>query len=86
MYSCRRGVTRACRGARAYRSESLWNEGKIVSITLKANVPGSFRIKLSDTSTGSISLLKNQKPVSLPVIDNILNIDLNQGDEFVVQY
>ena len=63
-----------------------WNEGKIVSITLKANVPGSFRIKLSDTSTGSISLLKNQKPVSLPVIDNILNIDLNQEDEFVVQY
>ena len=63
-----------------------WKEGKIVSVTLKADVTGRFRIKLSDTNTGSISLLKNQKPVSLPVIDNTLDIDLNQGEEFVVQY
>ena len=60
-----------------------WTEGLLTEARLKAIVPGIFRIKLPANSA-NLSLKKNQKPVSLPVIDGMLTVDLQQGDELIL--
>ncbi len=63
-----------------------WKDGKAKSFVLKATVAHTFRIKLSAICDKPISLLKNQKPVSLPVVDGMLTVGLEAGEEFVMQY
>ncbi len=60
-----------------------WAEGLLTEARLKAIVPGSFQIKLPANSA-NMSLKKNQKPVSLPVINGMLTVDLQQGDELIL--
>ena len=62
-----------------------WTEGLLTEARLKAIVPGSFLIKLPANSA-NMSLKKNQKPVSLPVVDGKVTVDLLQGEEFVLQF
>ena len=62
-----------------------WTEGLLTEARLKAIVPGSFQIKLPANSA-NMSLKKNQKPVSLPVVDGKVTVDLLQGEEFVLQF
>ena len=63
-----------------------WKDGKVITAKVKATVTDTFRIKLSATNQTQINLLKNQKPVSLPVVDGQLTVPLQAGDEFVIQY
>lgn len=63
-----------------------WKDGNVKLLVLKADVAGTFRIKVAPPRGVQINLLKNQKPLSLPVIDGMLTVDLEAGDEFVVQY
>ena len=50
---------------------------------LKALVPGSFRIKLpADSANMGIKI--NQKAVSLPVVDGMLKVELQAGDQLVL--
>lgn len=62
-----------------------WSEGKLVEAALKATVPGAFRLKLPRESA-NLSIRKNQKPLSLPVIDGELRVELNAGDEILLQF
>lgn len=62
-----------------------WAEGKLTEAGLKAVVPGTFRIKLpADSSNMSIQM--NQKPASLPVIDGMLTVEMNEGDLLLLQF
>ena len=52
---------------------------------LKALVTGSFRIKLpADSANMSIKL--NQKAVSLPVVDGMLKVELQAGDQLALMF
>ena len=62
-----------------------WVDGKLSEATLKASVAGHFTIKLPDDSL-NLSLKKNNKPVSLPVIDGSLTVDLSEGEDILLQF
>lgn len=62
-----------------------WAEGRLSEASLKAVVPGTFRIKLPANSA-NLSLKKNQKPVSLPVEDGSLTIDLQEGETLSLRF
>lgn len=62
-----------------------WSEGLLTEASLKATVSGRFSIKLPANSE-NISLKKNQKAVSLPVVDGMLTVDLEQGDVLTMQF
>ena len=62
-----------------------WKEGRLTEAGLKALVPGSFRIKLpADSANMSIKI--NQKAVSLPVADGILEVALQAGDQLALMF
>ncbi len=62
-----------------------WMDGSLTEACLKAEVPGTFRIKLPARSE-NLSLRKDRKPVSLPVIDGKLTVDLRQGEELELRF
>ena len=62
-----------------------WKEGKLVDAQIKADVSGSFKIKLPANSE-NMSILINQKPASLFVKDGSLHVDLQQGDELLLHF
>lgn len=62
-----------------------WLEGQLMEASLKVTVPGRFSIKLPAHSE-NLSLKKNQKPVSLPIVGGMLTADLEQGDELVLLF
>lgn len=62
-----------------------WTDGRLVEAGLKATVAGAFRLKLPAESA-HLGIRKNQKPVSLPVIDGELRVELEAGDEILLQY
>lgn len=62
-----------------------WTEGRLVEAGLKANVPGAFRLKLPPESA-RLSIRKNQKPLSLPVVAGELRVELEAGDEILLQF
>ncbi|MCC8144648.1 MAG: glycoside hydrolase family 95 protein [Tannerellaceae bacterium] len=62
-----------------------WKEGLLTEATLKAIVPHRFRIKLPANSE-NIALKINHKPVSLPVIAGMLEIELKEGEELFIQF
>ena len=62
-----------------------WKEGRLTEAGLKALVTGSFRIKLpADSANMSIKL--NQKAVSLPVVDGMLKVELQAGDQLALMF
>ncbi|WP_280748163.1 glycoside hydrolase family 95 protein [Parabacteroides sp. PF5-9] len=62
-----------------------WVNSQLKEATIKATVPGQFNIKLPEHSK-NLSVRKNQKPVSLPVIDGFLHIPLLDGEEVLLQF
>lgn len=62
-----------------------WTDGRLVEAGLKATVPGAFRLKLPPESA-NLSIRKNQKPLSLPVVDGQLRVELAAGDEILLQF
>lgn len=62
-----------------------WNDGQLEKVRLRAEVGGTFRIKLPERSE-NLSLRKGQEPVSLPVVDGILTVELGQGEELELQF
>lgn len=62
-----------------------WSEGKPAQITLRATHGNTFRIKLPDDSA-NLSLWLNDKPVSLPVIDGCVEIEMREGETFRMEF
>ena len=62
-----------------------WAEGVLTEARLKAVVAGRYCIKLPAESA-NLSLKKDQKPISLPVENGLLTVDLQQGEELVLQF
>ena len=63
-----------------------WNESKAIKIELRASVSGSFKVKLPKGESAVLSLSLDQKPVSLPVVDGMISVDMEAGDLFTIQY
>lgn len=57
-----------------------WTNGLLQEATLIATVPGTFKIKLPINSD-KLSVKKNNKAISLPVVDGLLTIELRQDEE-----
>ena len=62
-----------------------WVESRLAEASLKADVAGIFRIKLPADSS-NLSIQKNQKAVSLPVVDGMLSVDLQAGDNLLLAF
>lgn len=62
-----------------------WSEGRLTEAGLKAVVPGTFSIKLPAYSE-NMGIKMNQKAVSLPVIDGMLTVDMEEGDSLLLQF
>lgn len=62
-----------------------WEDTQLIEATLKTPIAGIFNIKLPVNSL-NMSLKLNQKPLSLPVANGILSVEMNQGDELVLQF
>lgn len=62
-----------------------WAEGQLTEASLKAVVPGIYRIKLPANSA-NLSLKKDQKAVSLPVENGSLTVDLKEGETLALQF
>ena len=63
-----------------------WKEGAVEWMTVKATHEGDFRIKLPRKDASPLSLLVNQKAISLPVVDGTITVSLKVGDILTVQY
>ena len=63
-----------------------WKEGAVEWMTVKATHEGSFHIKLPRKDASPLSLLVNQKAISLPVVDGTITVSLKVGDTLTVQY
>lgn len=62
-----------------------WAEGLLTETGLKADVAGKFSIKLPANSA-NMSIKMNNKPVSLPVVDGMLTVDLQAGDSLLLNF
>lgn len=62
-----------------------WMEGKLTEAGLKSVVAGTFKIKLP-VESANLSIKMNQKSVSLPVTDGMLTVDMNEGDQLLLQF
>lgn len=62
-----------------------WANGFLTEARLKAVVAGAFTLKLPDNAA-KLSLKKDQKPISLPVVNGLLTVDLQQGEELLLQF
>lgn len=60
-----------------------WKNGQIEEATLKATVPEKFRIKLPPNSE-KLKIKKNNKPLSLPVNDGLLTVEMLPGEELLL--
>lgn len=62
-----------------------WNNGALTEATLKATVANHFRIKLP-VNSAALQLSRNNNPISLPVIDGFLSIDLAENEELRMSF
>ncbi|WP_102407896.1 glycosyl hydrolase family 95 catalytic domain-containing protein [Parabacteroides bouchesdurhonensis] len=62
-----------------------WADGQLSEATLKAVIAGTFRIKLPSESA-NLTVQMNQKKVSLPVVDGVLTVELQEGDSLLLQF
>lgn len=63
-----------------------WKEMKIQTIVLNATINGTFQIKLPANSTTGIRIKINGNKASYPVINGMLVVDMNTGDELVLEF
>jgi len=62
-----------------------WSEGRLNEAMLKALVSGDFNIKLPE-NTENVTVRKNGKAISLPVVDGLLTVDLQEGEELALRF
>lgn len=62
-----------------------WKEGQVREASLKAVVPGTFRVKLP-TNVSDLTLKKKGKVVSLPVVDGAIKVDMEEGEELFLLF
>ncbi|MCD7851205.1 MAG: glycoside hydrolase family 95 protein [Parabacteroides sp.] len=62
-----------------------WAEGQLTEAGLKALIPGTFRIKLP-VNSANMSIKLNQKSASLPVVDGMLSVELQEGDRLELKF
>ncbi|MCC8197071.1 MAG: glycoside hydrolase family 95 protein [Tannerellaceae bacterium] len=62
-----------------------WKENVLTEMGLRATVDNQFRIRLPENSAG-LSLKLNQKPVSLPVVNGFLEVELKAGEELTLTF
>lgn len=60
-----------------------WKEGQLVEAGLQATAAGTFRIKLH-AYTSELSIQINKKPISLPIVNGALTVDLQKGDQLLL--
>lgn len=60
-----------------------WTDGMLREAGLKALVSGEFVIKLP-VNSANMKIKRNKKSVSMPVVDNLLTVRLEQGEELVL--
>jgi alpha-L-fucosidase 2 len=61
-----------------------WENGRLMEASLKTSHAGTFNIKLPANSLNP-DIKLNQKRLSLPVSDGILSVEMNEGDELILQ-
>ena len=62
-----------------------WKDGLLKEASLKATATGSFTLKLP-TNTDNLSLRKDRKPISLPIVDGTITVDLQAGEELLLRF
>ncbi|MDR2498694.1 MAG: glycoside hydrolase family 95 protein [Tannerellaceae bacterium] len=62
-----------------------WADGKLKRAALKALTNNAWRIKLPD-HTGSFGIEINKKPLSLPVLNGSISVELKEGEEIVLEF
>ncbi len=60
-----------------------WKDGQLVEAGLYATVTHTFRIKLPKNAS-ELSIQINQKPVSLPIVDGTLTVNLQKGEQLLL--
>ena len=66
-------------------ASAKWANGQLTEASLKAPVPYTYRIKLPRNSA-QLSIHINQKPVSLPVTNGELAIEMKKGEELLLEF
>jgi alpha-L-fucosidase 2 len=66
-------------------ASAKWANGQLTEASLKAPVPYTYRIKLPGNSA-QLSIHINQKPVSLPVTNGELAIEMKKGEELLLEF
>ncbi|MDR1919225.1 MAG: glycoside hydrolase family 95 protein, partial [Tannerellaceae bacterium] len=64
---------------------ATWKEGLPTEFALQAPIACTYPIKLP-AHAANISIRMNQKHISCPVIDGILTIDMQAGDELLIVF
>jgi alpha-L-fucosidase 2 len=62
-----------------------WANSQLLEVSLKAHAAGQFCLKIPEGSAG-VNVERNGRQVSLPVIDSLLTVDLEAGDELKVNF
>lgn len=62
-----------------------WENTQLKEMTLETPIAGLFHIKLPEQSS-EVALQLNQKPVSLPVTDGILSIEMKEENELTLRF
>ncbi len=60
-----------------------WDESQLTEASLRASVNGTYHIRLPENST-NLSIKINKKAVSLPIIDGLLTVELNENEELLL--
>lgn len=56
-----------------------WHEGRVVECALRAEIDGTFRLRLPEPN-GNIRLELDSRPISLPIVDGTLTVTLKAGE------
>ncbi|MDR2810440.1 MAG: glycoside hydrolase family 95 protein [Tannerellaceae bacterium] len=64
---------------------AAWKDGRLTEMSLHAPKAYIYRIKISENAV-QIDIKMNGKPVSLPIINGILTVDMHEGDELLLNY
>jgi alpha-L-fucosidase 2 len=62
-----------------------WAGGRLIYASLTALTSNTWSIKLPE-EIGGFGILINEKPVSLPVFDGRINVELNKGDKLTLEF
>jgi alpha-L-fucosidase 2 len=62
-----------------------WKKGLLTEATLHSTTAYTYQIKLPENS-GQLSIRLNQKPISLPVSNGLLTVDMRPGDDLILGF